>query len=149
LGPEGRSNGKCDPYFNQIHFGFDGGDCCENTCKSTAENICGKVGKGYIDTGYPSCIGTANQWQLSGDPIYGVGSASRSGLAVALGGKGNILAVADPGDSTVRLFDKDGAEWIQRGQHVQGPSDSNFGVAISLSDESHAIHSRPQLLLWQ
>jgi hypothetical protein len=137
------SNGNCNPYFNNINFGFDGGDCCENTCRSTAENICGKAGQGFIDTGYPSCIGTANQWQLSGDPIYGVSSASQSGLAVALGGKGTILAVADPRIATVRLFDKDGAEWILRGQHIQGPSDSDFGVAISLSDESFNIARNP------
>jgi len=136
------SNGHCDPYFNNINFGFDGGDCCESTCRSTPENTCGKSGQGYIDIGYPSCVRASNKWELSGDPIYGVSSASRSGLAIALGEKGTILAVADPGVSIVRLFDKAGAEWTERGQ-VQGPPDSDFGLAISLSDESFNIARNP------
>eukprot|EP00985_Skeletonema_marinoi_P011044 scaffold5207_cov84-Skeletonema_marinoi.AAC.8 len=246
------SNGHCDPYFNNINFGFDGGDCCESTCRSTPENTCGKSGQGYIDIGYPSCVRASNKWELSRDPIYGVsvrqdpagaewiergqvqgppdsdfglaislsdesfniarnpypyssptitlavgapnakfelglslvrvfkcsttngclqkgddivGDGSfgnsvsiakdgyerlaaktesieslrfRSGLGIALSGKGTILAVADPGVSIVRLFDKAGAEWTERGQYiqVQGPSETDFGVAISLADES-------------
>ena len=66
------SNGHCDPYFNNINFGFDGGDCCESTCRSTSENTCGKSGQGYIDIGYPSCVLASNKWELSMDPIYGV-----------------------------------------------------------------------------
>eukprot|EP00984_Skeletonema_dohrnii_P021179 scaffold10510_cov84-Skeletonema_dohrnii-CCMP3373.AAC.13 len=137
------SNGQCNKYFNNIHFDFDGGDCCDNTCRSTRDNICGKAGGGYIDTGYPWCKGATDLWQLSGDPVYGVSSASRSGRAVALRGKGTILAVADPGVSIVRLFDKDGSEWIQRGQSIQGPPESDFGLAISLSDESIDITRSP------
>jgi len=38
------SNGYCDPYFNNINFGFDGGDCCESTCRSTPENTLWEVG---------------------------------------------------------------------------------------------------------
>jgi hypothetical protein len=85
-----------------------------------------------------------DQWELSGDPIYGVSSSStsRSGLAVALSGKGKVLAVADPGVSIVRLFDKEGSNWIVRGQ-VQGPPESNFGLAIDLSDESYNITRNP------
>ena len=44
--------------------------------------------------------------------------------------------------SIVRLFEKAGAEWIERGQ-VQGPPDSDFGLAISLSDESFNIARTP------
>jgi len=79
---------------------------------------------------------------LSGDPIYGVNSASRSGLAIALNGKGTTIAVADPGVSIVRLFDKEGSNWIERG-HVQGPPESDFGLAIDLSDESCNIARNP------
>jgi hypothetical protein len=137
------SNGKCNTYFNNVAYDFDGGDCCENTCRSTPENTCGKAGQGYIDTGYPLCVSASNQWELSGDPIHGESSASRSGVAVALSGKGNILAVADAGVSIVRLFDKEGSTWIERGQ-VQGQPESNFGLAISLSDESYNISRNPR-----
>lgn len=67
----------------------------------------------------------------------------RSGLGIALSGKGTILAVADPGVSIVRLFDKAGAEWTERGQYIQGPSETDFGVAISLADESDTITHNP------
>jgi len=139
------SNGKCNPYFNNMTFGFDGGDCCENTCRSTPENTCGKAGQGYIDTGYPSCVraSKSNQWELSGDQIHGENSASRSGHSVALSGKGAIIAVADPGVSIVRLFDKEGSRWIERVQ-VQGPPESNFGLAIGLSHESYNITRNPR-----
>jgi len=138
IAPTSNSDGKCDPQFNNINSGFDGGDCCESTCRSTSENTCGKADLGYIDTGYPSCKSASNQWLLSGDPVYGVSSATRSGQAIALSGKGTLLAVADPDASIVRLFDKDGAEWKQRGRNIQDLSDS-FGLAISLSDESFNI----------
>lgn len=137
------SNGKCNPYFNNMNFGFDGGDCCDSTCRSTHENICGKAGQGYIDSGYPKCIIGSNQWKLSGEPIFGLTSASRSGLAIALSGNGAILAVGDPGVSIVRLFDKEGSEWIQRGQDIIGPPDVAFGTAVDLSDESSNITRNP------
>eukprot|EP00984_Skeletonema_dohrnii_P007197 scaffold2596_cov126-Skeletonema_dohrnii-CCMP3373.AAC.5 len=86
----------------------------------TPENTCGKAGLGYIDTGYPWPRCVSNLWQLSAAAVNGISSASRSGQAVALNGNGTVLAVADPGLSIVRLFDKDGAEWKQRGQHIQG-----------------------------
>lgn len=104
-------NGQCNSYFNNINFGFDGGDCCESECLSTPEHICGKTDNGYIDTGYPFCVSASDDWKLSGDHIFGVSSASRSGLAIALSGNGNILAVSDPRISVVRLFDKEGSEW--------------------------------------
>jgi len=142
--PKALSDGHCDPKYNTIKFEFDGGDCCDNTCKSTLENTCGKTGLGYIDTGYSSCVRAYNQWDLSAEQVKGVSSASQSGQAVALSGNGKILAVADPGLSIVRLFDKDGAEWKQRGQHIQGKSDSNFGASISLSSDSFNIAGNPR-----
>mmetsp|Transcript_29784 Transcript_29784/g.50793 ORF Transcript_29784/g.50793 Transcript_29784/m.50793 type:complete len:1440 (-) Transcript_29784:34-4353(-) len=144
--PKSLSNGHCDPKYNNnsIKFEFDGGDCCDNTCKSTLENTCGKTGLGYIDTGYSSCVRAYNQWDLSAEQVKGVSSASQSGQAVALSGNGKILAVADPGLSIVRLFDKDGAEWKQRGQNIQGPLYSHFGSVIGLSEESFNIASNPR-----
>mmetsp|Transcript_3569 Transcript_3569/g.5151 ORF Transcript_3569/g.5151 Transcript_3569/m.5151 type:complete len:1299 (+) Transcript_3569:212-4108(+) len=142
--PKSLSDGRCDALYNSIEFDFDGGDCCGSTCRSTIENTCGKVGQGYIDTGYPFCARSLNQWELSGDPIYGVSSASRSGHLVALSGNGKILAVANPGVSIVRLFDKDGAEWKQRGPSIQGQPDSIFGTAISLSGVSLNIVRNPR-----
>ena len=35
-------NGRCDTYFNDKEHAWDGGDCCEETCVSTSEHICGR-----------------------------------------------------------------------------------------------------------
>jgi hypothetical protein len=56
------------------------------------------------------------------------------GFSVALGGRGGtVLAVGDIGAGIVRLFDKDGSKWVQRGEALEGPKDSRFGSVISLS----------------
>jgi len=130
------SNGRCDPYFNRADFEYDGGDCCESSCVSTDEFTCGNDGFVYI--GYSQCNATeTGQWISSGNPVYGVNSAARSGSSVAIGGNGGtVLAVGDPGASVVRFFDKDGSKWVQRGNSLQGPPNSDFGFAISLSGES-------------
>jgi len=144
--PKSLSDGYCDPQYNSEQFKFDGGDCCDNKCRSTSENICGKKEQGYIDIGYnTSCARGVDQWDLSADPVYGVSSTSRSGHVVALSGNGTVLAVADPGLSIIRLFDKDGADWKQRGQNIQGPVDSHFGSVLDLSSiESNNIVRNPR-----
>lgn len=35
-------NAKCDNYFNTPEFGYDGGDCCQQTCVRTGEQDCGR-----------------------------------------------------------------------------------------------------------
>ena len=147
------SNGHCDTYFNIPDFEYDGGDCCEISCVSTDEYTCGKDASGFIDIGYPHCNATDyGQWFQSGNSVNGVNGAARSGTSVALGGGGGtVLAVGDPGASIVRLFDKDGSNWVQRGQALQGPPSSDFGHAISLSGESDNVkmnmYSSPILTL--
>ncbi len=43
------------------------------------------------------------------------------------------------------MFDKDGGEWKQRGQYIQGPLDSYFGSVMSLSSiESNNITHNPR-----
>jgi hypothetical protein len=135
------SNGYCNTYFNTADFEYDGGDCCERSCVSTDEYTCGKDSSGFVDIGYPHCNTTDDgQWFQSGNLVNGVNSAARSGTSVTLGGRGGtVLAVGDPGASIVRLFDKDGSNWVQRGQELQGPPSSGFGHAISLSTESENV----------
>jgi hypothetical protein len=142
-------NGHCDTYYNSLEFEYDGGDCCESTCVSTDEYTCGKDESSIVDIGYPDCKNEDaepyDQWFQSGNPVNGVRIAARSGASVALGGSGGtVLAVGDPGASTVRLFDKDGSKWVQRGEALEGGTtifgfvdaefveDSQFGQVISL-----------------
>ena len=130
-------NGLCNIFFNTIEFDYDGGDCCESSCVSTDKHLCGKDESGIVDMGYPQCnIKTEpyDQWFQSGNSVNGVRIAARSGFSVALGGHGGtVLAVGDPGASVVRLFDKDGSKWVQRGEEMKGPTNSQFGHVISLA----------------
>ena len=131
-------NGHCDTYYNRLKFEYDGGDCCESTCVSSDTFTCGKDEFGIVDIGYPDCKNEDaepyDQWFQSGNPVNGVNVDAWSGASVALVGRGGtVLAVGDPGSAVVRLFDKDGSKWVQRGQVLKGPTDSAFGYSISLS----------------
>jgi len=127
-------DGKCDDFFNKKEYDYDSGDCCESTCISTAEFSCGKENFGYTDIGFGLCKAQKDLWELSGQPVYGISISSQSGASTAIGGRnGNILAIGDPGAGIVRLFDRDGSEWVQRGSHIEGPPNSEFGLAISMS----------------
>jgi hypothetical protein len=127
------ADGHCDTYYNWLEFEYDGGDCCESTCVSTDMYTCGKDESGIVDIGYPHCnIKTEpyDQWFQSGNPVNG----ASYGTSVALVGRGGtVLAVGDTGAGIVRLFDKDGSKWVQRGEVLKGPIDSYFGYSISLS----------------
>jgi hypothetical protein len=131
-------NGHCDTYYNKLEYNYDGGDCCESSCVSTDTFTCGKDESGIVDIGYPDCknedVEPYDQWFQSGNPVNGVNVEARSGTSVDLGGcGGTVLAVGDPEASTVRLFDKDGSKWVQRGEVLKGPTGSLFGSSISLS----------------
>ena len=100
--------------------------------------ICGKDESGIVDIGYPHCnIKTEpyDQWFQSGNSVNG----ASLGTSVALVGRGGtVLAVGDPGASIVRLFDKDGSKWVQRGKALN--IDSYFDMFISLtSGESENV----------
>jgi hypothetical protein len=131
-------NGHCNnAFFNTPEYNYDGGDCCESSCVSTDKYTCGKDAYGIVDIGYPQCknkkIEPYDKWFKSGISVNGVSVDARSGAAVALGGRGGtVLVVGDPGASVVRLFDKDGSKWVQRGEALIGPTDSQFGHDISL-----------------
>jgi hypothetical protein len=152
-------NGLCNTYFNKPEYKYDGGDCCESSCVSSDTYTCGKDASGFVDIGYPQCkneeIEPYNQWFQSGNPVNGVSIAFQSRTSVALGGRGGtVLAVGDPGDSVVRLFDKDGSKWVQRGEALKGPMDSQFGHVISLAvkdeedeDVKKNMYSSPILIL--
>ena len=136
----GSSGGLCqippignDPFFNTPEFNYDGGDCCESTCVSGAYHKCGKDETGYVDIGYTNCTENTNRWRLNSKPVSALSSFARSGTSVDLPGIGRVLAVGEPGANTVRLFGKDGSEWIQLGTPLEGPTLSDFGWSIAIS----------------
>ena len=102
-------NGRCDPFFNTVTFDMDGGDCCEATCKSTPENICGKDETGFLDTGFFFC---ENEDPLPSEFVGGEPFSEAGGI-IALAENGSVLA-AVMGDGEIGLFDKLGAQWMLR-----------------------------------
>ena len=136
-------NGLCNTFFNTIEYNYDGGDCCESSCVSTDKYTCGKDESGIVDIGYPHCNNKRepyDQWFQSGNSVNGVRIAAKSGFSVALGGHGGtVLVVGDPGASVVRLFDKDGSKWVQRGEEMKGPTNSQFCHVISLAVQDEDV----------
>lgn len=104
-------NGLCNRHFNTLEFAMDGGDCCEQTCSSSAEFHCGYDASGSYFIGYPYCKEEGNKWyenEVAGSFLSGLGSY------VALDKGGSVLAIAQAGDNRIRLFDKDGLNWTER-----------------------------------
>jgi len=127
-------NGRCDVFFNSARFNYDGGDCCESTCKSSQQYACGKDPTGLVDIGYNFCQEPPNTWiENSNQIISENGRFAALGKSVALSERGTVLAVGEPGSGLVHLYDKDGSEWITRGRPLEGPSGSNFGDQIVMS----------------
>ena len=145
------SNGRCDPYYNIADLFFDGGDCCEQTCISGDQFQCGKTGtsgpskdnlNNLIHIGYPRCHLGSSGWQESASSV--IGGDTLSGFAVALSGNGRILAVGEPNEDRARLFDRTGAQWIEREDStLQGPVGSKFGSSVVLSRGALDIVNNP------
>jgi len=103
-------NGYCDSFFNSLAFALDGGDCCESTCSSSDTFSCGMERDGFTMKGYPSCKLPISEWQQIGQSFSGTGILSRSG---------DYLFVKD--DLDLLVFERSGAEWVQRGQPLRFP----------------------------
>lgn len=113
-------NGLCDTFFNAPEFAFDGGDCCETTCRSSGEYECGKDKTGVFNVGYALCADPDQltmrnaRWIAGGDPLLGDSNLAAMGSSVAVTLGGTVMAVAEPGIKTVRVFDRVGSSWVFR-----------------------------------
>lgn len=109
-------NGHCDEFFNTVQNEYDGGDCCESTCQSSEEFICGKDGGGYTDIGYFNCHLPNYEWRPNGEAVV-VEDRSRSPAStMALTQNGQVLVVAVRAGNSGRLhiYDKQGPQWTSR-----------------------------------
>ena len=145
------SNGRCDPYFNEAAFNFDGGDCCESTCISTSEHACGmqEFDGGTLesaDIGFQYCID--NAIISSEGAFWGTKSAFLPFLSprykglITLSENGFMLVSSEPILDVVRLFDQVDSQWEQRGPLLEGPRNSHFGRKIGLSTPPGAVSGR-------
>ncbi|CAB9529527.1 unknown protein [Seminavis robusta] len=102
-------NGHCDPLFNTPEFKLDGGDCCESTCVSTSQYVCGAEKDGYVSTGYFYCEQPKDEWQSS---LLNGAFGSSSGFAVDF--SMTSMVVSEPFGDSVQIYDKVGPSWILR-----------------------------------
>ena len=62
-----KSDGVCNTYFNNLEYSFDGGDCCQESCKPIGDdNMCGSNSHNLLQNysvtqyiGYPNCLDTS------------------------------------------------------------------------------------------
>ncbi|CAB9526338.1 peptidase C11, clostripain [Seminavis robusta] len=130
-------NAHCDAFFNTQEFALDGGDCCSVTCLSTAENKCGEEESGRVSSGNVHCRLPPNQWLAHGNPLMGEEGANL-GSAVALSKRGDVLVVAATGNNRIRLYDRDGADWVERPQSI---------LLGDIEVEHMSVASNPRYLL--
>ncbi|CAB9508221.1 expressed unknown protein [Seminavis robusta] len=130
-------NGHCDPNFNTPEFKMDGGDCCESTCESTSQYVCGAEKDGYVSTGYFYCDLPKDEWQSH--PIEGdAGSYAGFALGISMGS----MAVSELLQDRVRIYDQVGSSWVLR-DTILGAPNSRFGLRVAISSGPFNVVGNP------
>ena len=147
-------DGKCDQFFNNVEFNYDGGDCCRPTCRSSANYECGTVPyNGHqVGVGYPFCADPSVLSDSSGGDEYIIRASSVIPLspndaAPVLSANGRILVLAEPDFDTVRVFDKHTNLWVPRSVPLEGVLRSSFGVSVDVATVPGTILGRRQGIL--
>ena len=93
-------------------------------------------------------------WDQMGDTIVGANEADYAGWGVALSEDGSTLGVGFPGEATfrgddygvVRVYTWDGAAWVQRGNDIYQPGETNdngnggrFGRALDFNETNDTL----------
>ena len=133
-------NGRCDHFYNHEEFEFDGGDCCENTCQSTAEFVCGTEDAGYTNTGYHFCAFTENEkkWYANGESVD---VYPNSLLGLTRNGQALVAGSTDT-SSAVKIYDKEGPIWTER---ASLPDIGLFNLAVGSG--KHNAHNNPDFVV--
>lgn len=127
-------DGFCNNEFNRPEFAYDEGDCCEASCVSTDKFTCGRDADGLTFLGYPDCHLPRQEWLSISKPIQPSETPEpKYSLALAAGGR--VLIVGEPKNNRLRIYDRDGSQWIQRGAPMLGPPNADkFGCKIASSN---------------
>ena len=144
-------DGVCDTgFFNDAQFSYDGGDCCEYSCLSTADNQCGFTVVNeteLVPTLFPDCVDPASRCVL--DEVSGQCWGPRSqplagfvvGSSLLLSANGRVLVQSSPTGETVKVFDQLDAQWTQRGQTISDVRGSRFGVRTAITTPPVEVRS--------
>lgn len=129
-------NGVCDSYFNKREFDFDGGDCCKQTCVSSATQRCGFDRTGEFVTEYDVCNNDTSSAECENGLCFAkIFPLSFHNLIVghvSISARGKSIALIESGGRTVRVYDSDGSNWNMRGSaitNVISPSSSSIQIA--------------------
>jgi hypothetical protein len=102
----------------------------------------GSFGDGHVRVFDWNGIG----WIQAGQDIDGLMEEDASGWSVALSDDGNRLAIGAPrvfgasgGKTYVRVFQWNGAAWMQLGTDIDGSLGDKLGIAVSLSSDGGRI----------
>ena len=145
-------DGRCNHYFNTEGYGWDGGDCCPETCKSAKykcgtneSSVFGFLLEEYI--GFPHCLDPSQRcddeepcWKSLVD-LQGTVEGSEAGKFVAISGNGAVVAMSslEQGSIVVRVLEQDGKEWKTRGEPLKQASRS-WSRSLQTGDE---VNSSP------
>lgn len=85
-------------------------------------------------------------WTQLGENINGESANDYSGISVDIDATGDLISIganrnSDAGTSAghVRLFEWDGAAWIQKGEDIDGESPSSFAGVVGLSSDGTTV----------
>jgi hypothetical protein len=145
-------DGRCDRFFNEREFDYDGGDCCEGSCKSGPMYTCGIMEENSLDSipiGFPFCkdpsygceFSSTDCWSQKSNPISLLIGES-SDAFVLLSSNGRTLVISEPELDSVRVFDQVDADWVQRGQTLEGEGKSRFGSLVALATLPGPVYRR-------
>lgn len=143
-------DGKCDPFFNDVAFQYDGGDCCPSTCNDATYECGSMLGKkgGAVRVGFPYCkdptvlsAGSTDptKFQFPASPIKPLSSKDVSPI---LSANGMILIVAEPDFDTVRVFDRQTNKWFERSVPLEGVLRTRFGDSVDIATVPGTIRRR-------
>ncbi|CAB9500130.1 Inherit from bactNOG: outer membrane autotransporter barrel [Seminavis robusta] len=134
-------NGRCDSVVNTPLYDLDAGDCCASTCVSK-QYTCGREKNGYGYIGY-DCLLPNNVWEPRDTTAPLLRDAGQFGYSVALSKHGNFLVVGAPGLNLVKVFEREGSKWAQRGSPIEGQPDTRFGEHVTISSGPYNRWNNP------
>ena len=136
-------NGRCDSFFNNAEFQYDGGDCCQSTCVSTDESSCGvREGSGFLlpreYIGYSYCVDPTQQCPQDDNscwnPLYQISGPS----IVAISRNGAFMAVASRG-GVPQVFEQDGSQLILRNLPLDDITSTGPFPSIAVSGDGSVV----------
>ena len=145
-------DGFCNyDFFNDAPFSYDGGDCCEFSCRNNAPNTCGFILRNeteLVNVQFPNCTnplaacaierGNNQCWGTKSQPLD---QEIISGANVLLSSNGRIVVQAAPSAEVVRVYDQVDSRWAKRGRDITDVRGSQFGVKVAFYTPPSGVRS--------